>query len=377
MQTPLKRVDTPQEANDEGVRALSNAALSAGAVALGSKFPTATGLGLAGVGAASGDPLATVGGGLMALFGAGGLAGKLGAKAAEKTEAGVLATLAKKALPAERQATAAGNRGAQRSLLERFKLLQGSTEPIRANTTPNAGTPNPDAQALGQLGSEVQENFRYLRSKDPLGLKLTPEAEAGTQAILPDYETQANQQLARFAQGKGARLEEIKRSLQEAANAPKPGAGPQSMLMDPKLLESNTLKPNPLAGFTPKPPPSLEEMAARLKDAGQPQAEIAAMRARQGIPERMAGLATKAVGLQGAMRLGDLSAAVKDPVLAHYLVKPAAKVLQSAPQIAARVLPFLRGAEGSVLLTKLRYLMKNDPQFADAMKAANEEPPNE
>lgn len=72
---------------------------------------------------------------------------------------------------------------------------------------------SPDAQAAGKLGGLMKEGQAFLRSKDPLGLKLSPLAERGVQNIIPPYEAKANAHLERFAPGVDAVLEQIKAEL--------------------------------------------------------------------------------------------------------------------------------------------------------------------
>lgn len=79
------------------------------------------------------------------------------------------------------------------------------------------------ARALGILGNKVQEAFRYLRSQqglEPHGFALTPKAQEGVKATVPDYAAKGNKQLEDLAGGKAAMLEQIKAEL--AAQAPGP-----------------------------------------------------------------------------------------------------------------------------------------------------------
>jgi hypothetical protein len=150
-------------------------------------------------------------------------------------------------------------------LKQRFRLLQASTSPVGgAPGEPAAPLSDVDlgARAQGKMGAEIQDLFRFLRSKDQLKLSLKPEAEAGAQSILPDYEAQANAELGKYAQGKEARLAEILASLREpsaetAAKRSLPLGRPfiKDVFPNPELLPtSGALKPNPLAGFDPSAP---------------------------------------------------------------------------------------------------------------------------
>jgi len=149
-----------------------------------------------------------------------------------------------------------------RSLKERASLLKRSTSPVGGEGGTGSpsipGQPDLMAQAMGKLGSKVQENFRFLRSKGDLGLELTPEAEAGAKAILPDYQAQANTELGEFAGGKAAVLQKIVAALKAERGGGGGGGGPadNGFFMRPDLLPTTgTLKPNPLAGLPPKPAP--------------------------------------------------------------------------------------------------------------------------
>jgi hypothetical protein len=204
-----------------------------------------------------------------ALLGLGGAAaktdliGRVVAKPGETARSNIAAELAKRMLADETKATRAKNATGARDAKDyfRFSRVQHEVDPVGGGPRPPGTPAEPDlhAQALGKLGTEVQENFRYLRSKDPLGLKLGPDAEAGVQAILPDYEAQANQNLGRFSKGKDARLQEIVAALSAKPEGAATVSGPtlaDSYFPRPDLLPtSGALKPNPLAGFTPSPCP--------------------------------------------------------------------------------------------------------------------------
>lgn len=101
-----------------------------------------------------------------------------------------------------------------------------------------------DASALGLLGNEAQEAYRYLRSKDPLGLNLDEKARAGVQALLPDYEANANAKLASFAEGKEAALQRIKEKLLAERQAKAAGPrldseGTQVIAADPEIIAAH------------------------------------------------------------------------------------------------------------------------------------------
>ena len=299
----------------------------------------------------------------------------------------------KEQLPAAVKQTEAENAQAAKDLKARFKLLQKSVEGV--NDGPSApGTPGTPAAedlaaiARGKLGAEAQENYRYLRSKGDLGLNLNPEAQQGVQALLPDYEAQANENLGRFAQGKEARLKQILATLEAeraAAGTPgSPGATGTSpaaaFFQHPELLPTTgTLKPNPLAGFEPKPIPTAEDLAPKL--APEVQARINEMKAQRGIGSRLAAGALKGgtslggmllggggfaaghgeAGFLGAAGLGVAKALQNDPVLATKLVEPVGRGMQAAATRSKAIANFLGTSTGPVLAKKIEFLNKYYP----------------
>lgn len=385
------------EGPQQALEIATGAGLGAGGGALASKFPalfpTVAGAGSMVAGALSDDPETQAelmgGGALMGSLGATALLGKLASKPADVARAKIAERLTKRVNAAEAKA-----------LRDRARFLQGAVEPVGSRaagpgpgTGPGAPTPaDLEAAARGKLGNEVQENFRYLRSKDPLGLKLGPEAEAGVQAILPDYEAQANERLGQFAQGKEARLKQIMEALGAETEAPTAsqsvGPGPAPFLglhregYDPKLFESlSTLKPDPLAGFNPKP---------LGPNAPQVDAELARLRSLQGPGSRLAGAAARSVtnpligggawmlgrpdAALAAGGLGAAGALVRDPVLATSYLEPLGRFLQSGTPAAARAAQFLAGAEGPALVKKLEFLMAADSEIKAAVEGSNNGP---
>jgi hypothetical protein len=394
-------------------------------------------------GAAMAAPLATAAGlGVMALgeddparkaslitnavgLGLPGAAEKLGffgdaaVKPAETARAEIARRLIKELLPEKVSAAEEQNKSTLRDLKakdragaaglkQRFRLLQASTSPVGgAPGEPAAPLSDVDlgARAQGKMGAEIQDLFRFLRSKDQLKLSLKPEAEAGAQSILPDYEAQANAELGKYAQGKEARLAEILASLREpsaetAAKRSLPLGRPfiEDVFPNPELLPtSGALKPNPLAGFVPSAPdfapavPTAEsiapEAAAKVPD------ELARLKAQQGIGSRLAtgavkgamnplgavlagggALTGRAEGLPAAGLLGAGRALINDPVLATSVLEPVGKALQASKPLAQRVGGFLAGAQGVTLRKKIEFLMKNDPEFRKAVEEASHGP---
>lgn len=172
----------------------------------------------------------------------------------------------------------ASDKTAAKDTVAYSKLLKGATSPVRGGSNAVPPAQDLEASARGLQGNEIKENFAFLRSKDPLGLKLGPEAEAGVQSILPDYEATANQSLGQYAQGKDARLKEILANLEAetaaAGKSPAP-AGPSHLgseqfgkyFPNPELMPSlqSVNRPNHLAGFEPKAPSFVPKAAPKVR----------------------------------------------------------------------------------------------------------------
>lgn len=478
------KIHTPQDALAASGRGLAGGAF----MGLASKFPLLLGGAMAGTGAVTGDPKLLVGGGALALGGAAGHLGNSGKGAAAEAEDGVLQSLIKKAMPAERKAVNARNAAGAREVKAYGDLLGGATEPLSASpeaaraeaeaaqikaahqaavketasqnaqtareaeararllktstspiTPPSSSVPTPEdlhASAVGKLGAEVAEGARAAEQQGRLGFPLPEDASAGLKNIMPDLESKYVGHLSKFAGGKEARLQELIKALSEenasvGASTPRgngnigpaPGYFPNPELLptsgalkpnpaadftpaqpptpeavaaklgltipkpqtaplpgtigpapgyfpNPELLPTtSTLKPNPLAGFTPEPPPTPEGVGAKLTAAGAPAAEIARMRGEKGVVSRLAGNVLEAGGLSGAAKLGNLSGLVKDPVLAKTIVEPVSKALALAPKLAARIAPFLANTAGPALIAKIKFLQRSDPEFAQALQA--------
>ena len=259
-----------------------------------------------------------------------------------------------------------------------------SSAPNGAQTPSIPGQPDLQAQALGKLGAKVQDNFRYLRSKDDLGLKLGPEAEAGAKAILPDYEAQANAELGQFAEGKGAVLQRIVAELMadrggQGGGSPKPPL-PRNMGFD---IGFGGLKPNPTAGFTPEPSPTPAVFTPEPLPTAESTAPKAAegvntrllqMRQDQGIGSRLIGYGAKGFlgPLGGSTAFGAAKGLVRDPVLATSVTEPVGKALSKIGAVGDRYSKFLAGATGPLLQKKLEFLMRTDPEFRAQVEASNE-----
>lgn len=367
---------------------------AAGLTKLGQALPTLTGLGIAGATAAGDgsayDKAIGIGGGaLMAGAGALGNLGRLVAKPVNAARESVLRDLISEFLPQATKEVKAQNTQGARDTRAYAGLLKRSTSPIGGGdqqTLSIPGQPDLQAQAIGKLGAEAQESYRYLRSKDPLGLKLTPEAEQGVGALLPDYEAGANQSLAKFAGGKEARLQELLAELRGSSQTANRSVDQPSHLgffPRPDLLPTTgTLKPNPLAGFTPKELPTETSVAPQLQSQVDPRLD--AMRKEQGVASRIASGAGKGMGgnltvggallgkpklMVGGGLLGAGKALVNDPVVATTILEPAARALQAAPELGKRLGPFLAGTKGPMLAAKLNYLMQHDKEFKAAVEA--------
>lgn len=355
------------EATDLPTQALETAkgaGLGMASGGLANKFPTlfpaAAGAGMTGAGVLLNDPELAIGGGLSLATGAAGL-GLRGAGAVFNK-------------PGEMARAKIGNKLASRELLERGRLLKNATEPVRGSSAPGAPPAQDlEASARGLLGNEVKENFAFLRSKDPLGLKLGPEAEAGVQSILPDYEATANQSLGQYAQGKDARLKQILANLQAEQSAPPAAAaGPGSEPFlgmhregyDPRLLPtSGTLKPDPLAGLGS--PETKAMVAPRVESA------LSRMAAEQSPGDRFLGGLGKSFRnpINGGLPvLGGITNLATDPVLATQVLGRVGGWLQSGGAASTRAARFLQGAEGPMLTKKIEFLMQNDPEFAQAVE---------
>jgi hypothetical protein len=395
-----------------------------GGAAMAAPLATAAGLGVMSLG--EDDPARkaslitnAVGLGLPGAVAKLGLFGDAAVKPAETARAEITRRLIKELLPEKVSAAEDQNKSTLRDLKakdrtdaaglkQRFRLLQASTSPVGgAPGEPAAPLSDVDlgARAQGKMGAEIQDLFRFLRSKDQLKLSLKPEAEAGAQSILPDYEAQANAELGKYAQGKEARLAEILASLREpsaetAAKRSLPLGRPfiEDVFPNPELLPtSGALKPNPLAGFVPSAPdftpavPTAESIAPEA--AAKVPGELARLKAQQGIGSRLAtgavkgamnplgavlagggALTGRAEGLPAAGLLGAGRALINDPVLATSVLEPIGKALQASKPLAQRVGGFLAGAQGVTLRKKIEFLMKNDPEFRKAVEEASHGP---
>lgn len=327
--------------------------------------------------------------------------GKPMVQAGETARGGVLQDLIKDFLPGAAKEVRTRNAEGSRNTRSYANLLKRSTSPVNGgpSETPSIpGQPDLEAQARGKLGAEAQESYRFLRSKDPLSLKLTPEAEQGVQALLPDYEAGANQSLERFAGGKEARLKALIEELrgasgtnQSVAKPTGPSASDPFFLRPDLLPTTGTLKPNPLAGFTPEALPTAESVSPQLQP--QVQSKLDAMRQEQGLGSRILTGAGKGM-LQGAggnlsagavllgkpelavagAATGGLKALAKDPVLATSLLEPAGRALRANAQLAKRIGGFLAGASGPLFTAKLQFLMQHDPEFKQAVEAQQNGP---
>jgi hypothetical protein len=333
---------------------------------------------------------------LLGLGGAASLADPIGrvvAKPGETARSGIAADLAKKLLRDETKTTRADNATGARNAKEYFRRVQGATEPVGGGPRvgPSGAAPEDlHAQAVGKLGKEIQENFAFLRSKDPLGLKLTPDAVTGAGNILPDYEGTANTELSKYAKGKDARLQEIIASLSAPADskaAPRPTPADPYFLRPELLPTSGSLRPNPLAGFTPQPLPTPESVLPKAQ--AQVPAALAQMKAERGVGARLLGGTIKGAtgpvgaimggggvvsgnalpGIASAGTYGALKALGTDPVLATSVLEPVGKALQASGKLAKRVTPFLAGATGPLLTKKIEFLMQTDPEFRAAVEA--------
>ena len=315
-------------------------------------------------------------------------------------------------------AVAARNKAAESKVKDIFREHRKaksslSNAPSGAEVPSIPGQPDLQAQALGKLGAKVQENFRFLRSKEGLGLKLNPEAEAGAGAILPDYEAQANAELGQFAGGKEAVLKRIMAELMAEQPKPTPPAKPPLPQNMGFPMGFGGLKLNPTAGFTPEPMPTAAPKPALPRNMGfdvgfegiklnpkagftpevftpepLPTAESIApkaaegvntrllqMRQDQGIPSRIAKPAVKGFlnPLSGRTFFGAAEALVKDPVLATSVTEPVGKVLSKVGAAGDRYSKFLAGATGPLLQKKLEFLMRTDPEFRAQVEASNEQ----
>ncbi len=330
-------------------------------------------------------------------------------------------------------AVAARNKAAEQKTKDIFREHRKaksslSSAPGGAEVPSIPGQPDLQAQALGKLGAKVKEAFAYMRSKDPLGIKLDPTAEQGAGNILPDYAAQANAELGQFAGGKEAVLKRIMAELMAEQPKPTPPAKPPLPQNMGFPMGFGGLKLNPTAGFTPEPMPTAAPKPALPRNMGfdvgfagikpnpsagftpevftpepLPTAESVApkaaegvntrlqqMRQDKGIASRMGGAALKGVAtpLGGLLAGGSIMSArpelaaggaayglgkglLRDPVLATSVTEPVGKALSKVGAAGDRYSKFLAGATGPLLQKKLEFLMRTDPEFRAQVEASN------
>jgi hypothetical protein len=301
--------------------------------------------------------------------------------------------LIKELLPQETEAVKARNKAAETQTKDIFREHRRaksslSDAPGGAQSPSIPGQPDLEAQALGKLGAKVKEAFAYMRSKDPLGIKLNPTAEQGANNILPDYEAQANTNLGEFAGGKEAVLKRILESLKNPAEEPQTPSKPplpRNMGFD---IGFGGLKPNPTAGYTPEPLPTAADVTPAAEAGAN--TRLQQMRQERGIASRALGAAGKGMTspLGGGFAAGGLASAhpsllaggagagllkglVRDPVLATGVTEPVGKTLGKIGAVGDRYTKFLSGATGPLLQKKLEFLMRTDPDFKKQVEAAN------